>query len=85
MRAITVASELVRMAAIAVYHFVSADPSTGNEVVTPAFATLKAIKLCNGRNIEDSRRLVDISEVDANGFYQAPAMNKGAGVRSPGG
>jgi hypothetical protein len=70
-----------RMAAIAVYHFVCPDPNTGNDVMSSQFATLKAIKLCNGRNIEDSRRLVDVRELDANGYYQPPTLSKAA-VRS---
>jgi hypothetical protein len=39
---------------------------------------LKAISRCDGRNIEDSRRLVDSNELDADGFHQAPAMRKAA-------
>jgi hypothetical protein len=64
------------MAAIAVYQFISPDLSTGEVVVSSRFATLKAIKVCNGRSIEASRRLVDIRELDAHGFYQAPTLNK---------
>jgi hypothetical protein len=40
---------------------------------------LKAIKMCNGRNIEETRRLVDSGEIDPDGFHQAPAMRKAAG------
>jgi hypothetical protein len=69
-----------RMSSIAVYQFASPDPDTGQVVVSSRFATLKAIKVCNGRSIEESRRLVDTRELDANGFYQAPAPGK-AGLR----
>jgi hypothetical protein len=60
------------MPSIAVYRFSWCDENTGQEVESSRFATLKAIKACNGRNIENSRRLVDVSELDRSGFYQPP-------------
>lgn len=66
-----------RMATIAVYRFSGWDPDTGKSMVSSNFATLRAIKLCNGRNIEDSRLLVDTSELDRNEFYQSPTMHRG--------
>jgi hypothetical protein len=45
--------------------------SYGDYVVSPRFATLKAIKMCDGRSIEDTRRIVDSSEIDGNGFLKA--------------
>jgi hypothetical protein len=66
------------MTAIAVYQFVAPDPDTGEVVVSSRFATQKAIKVCNGRSIEESRRLVDTRELDANGFYQAPTPSQPA-------
>lgn len=62
------------MAFIAVYRFTWWDQNTGKSVACSRFATLKAIKMCNGRNIEESRRLVDSREIDPDGFYQAPPM-----------
>ena len=66
------------MALIAVYRFTWWDQNTGKNTVCSRFATLKAISRCDGRNIEDSRRLVDSNELDADGFHQAPAMRKAA-------
>jgi hypothetical protein len=34
-------------------------------------ATLKAIKLQDGRNIEESRRIVDDSDIDEKGFLKS--------------
>jgi hypothetical protein len=67
-----------RMASMAVYRFSCWDQDTGEEVTSSRFATLKAIKACNGRSIETSRRLVESSELDQSGFYQPPAMRKEA-------
>jgi hypothetical protein len=66
------------MAVIAVYRFISWDPDAARDIESSRFATLKAIHVCNGRNIEDSRRLVDTGEVDASGYYQAPTSSKAA-------
>jgi hypothetical protein len=41
---------------------------TGENVKNSRFATLKAIKLHDGRNIEESRRIVDDSDIDNKGF-----------------
>jgi hypothetical protein len=41
---------------------------TGENVENPRIATLKAIKLHDGRNIEASRRIVDDSDIDNKGF-----------------
>jgi len=57
------------MSSVAVYRFIDWDHSTCKHVVSARFGTLKAIKMCNGRNIEESRRLIDTSELDVNGFY----------------
>jgi hypothetical protein len=66
------------MALIAIYRFTWSDQNTGKSIVCSRFATLRAIEMCNGRNIEDSRRLVDSRELDPDGFYQAPTMRKAA-------
>jgi hypothetical protein len=66
------------MPSIAVYRFTWWDQNTGEKVMSSRFATLKAIKVCDGRNIETSRRLVDSSELDRSGFYEPPAMCKEA-------
>jgi hypothetical protein len=66
------------MPSIAVYRFTWWDQNTGEKVMSSRFATLKAIKVCNGRSIETSRRLVDSSELDRSGFHQPPAMRKEA-------
>lgn len=58
------------MSLIAVYRFTWWNQKAGKSMVYSRFATLKAIKMCNGRNIEDSRRLVDSTELDPDGFYQ---------------
>jgi hypothetical protein len=64
------------MAAIAVYRFSWYDHDAGKNVVSSHFATLKAIKLRNGRDIEDSRLLVDASKLDRNEFYGVPDRSK---------
>jgi hypothetical protein len=46
------------------------DKQTGESVESLRFATLKAINLQAGRNIEHSRRIVDDSEIDAKGFLK---------------
>ena len=55
----------------AVYRFSCRDKETGEIVENPRFATLRAIKLHDGRNIEESRRIVDDSDIDAKGFLKA--------------
>jgi hypothetical protein len=60
----------VRMSKIAVYRFSSRDLQTGAIVESPQFATLKAIHQQDGRKIEDSRQIVDASEIDAKGFLR---------------
>jgi hypothetical protein len=47
------------------------DKQTGEGIESLRFATLKAINLHAGRNIENSRRIVDDSEIDANGFLKS--------------
>jgi hypothetical protein len=66
------------MALIAVYRFTWWDQNTGKVSVSSRFATLKAIAKCDGRNLEETRRLVDSAELDADGFHHAPAMRKAA-------
>ena len=58
------------MPKIAVYRFTSRDKQTGENVEDPRFATLKTIKHQDGRNIEDSRRIVDDSDIDNKGFLK---------------
>jgi hypothetical protein len=62
------------MPKIAVYRFVCCDKESGENVESPRFATLKAIKLRDGRNVEDSRRIVDDCDVDENGFLKNSKM-----------
>jgi hypothetical protein len=59
------------MPQIAIYRFTWRDKETGEYVENPHFATLKAIKLQDGRNIEDSRRLVDDGDIDNKGFLKS--------------
>ena len=76
------------MAAIAVYRFGCWDQNSGKYAVSSRFATLNTIKSCGGRNIEESRRLVDSNELDRNGFYQSQTIPKTAepdGIRKYGG
>jgi hypothetical protein len=56
------------MPKIAVYRFYWRDRQTGENVENPHFATLKAIKLHDGRNIEASRQIVDDNDIDEKGF-----------------
>jgi hypothetical protein len=58
------------MPKIAVYRFTWRDRATGENVENPRFATLRTIKLHDGRNIEDSRRIVDDSDIDDKGFLR---------------
>jgi hypothetical protein len=58
------------MPKIAVYRFFWCDKETGENVENPRFATLKTIKVHDGRNIENSRRIVDDSDIDARGFLK---------------
>jgi hypothetical protein len=58
------------MSKIAVYRFFWRDQETGEIVESPRFATLKAINDHAGRNIEDSRQIVDASEIDEKGFLK---------------
>ena len=55
---------------LAVYRFTASDDYTGESIVNPRFATLKAIKMCNGRSLEHTRRIVDSREIDGNGFLK---------------
>jgi hypothetical protein len=59
-----------RMAKIAVYRFFWRHQETGEIVESPRFATLKAINQHDGRNIEDSRQIVDEGEIDEKGFLK---------------
>lgn len=67
------------MPKLAVYRFIVWDKQTGENVESLRFATLKAINLHSGRNIEHSRRIVDDSEIDAKGFLKTGAI----GATSP--
>ena len=58
------------MPKIAVYRFSCRDKGTGENVENSRFATLKAIKLQDGRNIEESRRIVDDRDIDEKGFLK---------------
>ena len=58
------------MAKIAVYRYFWRDEQTGENRESPRFATLRAINLHAGRNIEDSRRIVDDSDIDEKGFLK---------------
>jgi hypothetical protein len=55
---------------IAVYRFTCSDKETGENVENPRFATLKAIKQHDGRNIEASRQIVDDCDIDNKGFLK---------------
>jgi hypothetical protein len=55
---------------IAVYRFFWREEETGQVVESPRFATLKAINVQGGRNIEDSRKIVDQGEIDDRGFLK---------------
>jgi hypothetical protein len=58
------------MTMIAVYRFYWRDQETGEIVESPRFATLKAINQHAGRNIEDSRQVVDDGDIDEKGFLK---------------
>jgi hypothetical protein len=58
------------VAEFAVFRFTWPDDNTGENVVNPRFATLKAIKMCNGRSLEHTRRIVDSKEIDGDGFLK---------------
>jgi hypothetical protein len=58
------------MADLAVYRFTSSDDYTGESIMNPRFATLKAIKMCNGRSLEHTRRIVDSRDIDGSGFLK---------------
>ncbi|HEY1314623.1 MAG TPA: hypothetical protein VGE92_12135 [Steroidobacteraceae bacterium] len=58
------------MPKIAVYRFSCWDRDTGETVEYPRFATLKTIKGRDGRNIEASRRIVEDSDIDDQGFLK---------------
>jgi hypothetical protein len=58
------------MPKLAVYRFFSWDKETGESVENPRFATLKTIKVHDGRNIEASRRIVDDCDIDDKGFLR---------------
>jgi hypothetical protein len=58
------------MPKIAVYRFSVQDAATGENAENPRFATLKAIKIRDGRNIEESRRIVDDGDIDEKGFLK---------------
>jgi hypothetical protein len=55
---------------IADYRFFWWEEETGRVVESPRFATLKAINKHGGRNIEDSRKIVDQGEIDDGGFLK---------------
>jgi hypothetical protein len=59
-----------RVSKIAVYRFYWRDQETGEMVESPRFATLQAINGHDGRNIEDSRQIVDAAEIDEKGFLK---------------
>ena len=71
------------MPKLAVYRFILWDKETGQCVESPRFATLKAINLHAGRNIEASRRIVDDSEIDDSGFLKIINVNAAASPRRP--
>ena len=56
---------------VAVYRFFWRDEETGKLVESLRFATLKGIYKHGGRNIEDSRRIVDAREIDGKGFLKS--------------
>ena len=58
------------MAKIAVYRYYWRDQETGEIVESPRFATLKAINHHDGRNIEDTRQIVDDFDIDEKGFLK---------------
>jgi hypothetical protein len=66
------------MSELAVYRFTASDDFTGESIESPRFATLKAIKKCNGRSLEHTRRIVDSREIDGNGFLKPGAVSRDA-------
>ena len=56
---------------IAVYTFEVWDPLKGAIIVAPRMATAEAIRRVKGMASLESKRLVDESTVDADGFYPA--------------
>jgi hypothetical protein len=63
---------------IAVYTFEVWDRQKGATIVPPRMGTAEAIRRVKGMADLESKRLVDESTVDADGFYPAQPDNKPA-------
>jgi hypothetical protein len=61
---------------IAVYTFEVWDHQKGATIVATRMGTAEAIRRVKGMADLESKRLVDESTVDADGFYPAPPANK---------
>ena len=59
------------MSQVAVYTFASMDRQTGADVAAARMGTSEAIRRVKGIANLESKRLVEESEVDAEGFYPA--------------
>ena len=66
---------------IAVYTFEVWDPQKGAIIVAPRMGTAEAIRRVKGMANLESKRFVDESTVDTDGFYPAAAGNEPASLR----
>ena len=57
------------MALVSVYRFTWWDQTNGENVLTPRFATLEAIRRAQGSPLDKTVRVVDTADLDGNGHY----------------
>jgi hypothetical protein len=60
------------MSLIAVHRFTVWDQTAGENVITPRFATLEAIRRVQGDFLPETNRVVDSSDLDGDGFFPKP-------------
>jgi hypothetical protein len=58
------------MAEVDVYYFTGWDQMQGNNLLSKRPATLESIKARGGTALPETRRTVDTSQVDGNGFVK---------------
>ena len=65
------------MSEVEVYYFATSgwDKMHGDNLLSKRPATLEAIKARNGTPLPETRRIVDSSELDGNGFLKADRPN----------
>lgn len=62
------------MAAVEVFHFVKLDHVPADSVTLRRHATLESIKQRGGEPILETKRVVDTSELDENGYLRDPPV-----------